>query len=337
MDWLNPDRIARGFDTAAGTFAWGTTFEQLEALGARPAYSESGVSAWQVPGVDVLGLRSSRMELMVPYRGRPVMSVWHRLDLPEGESHVDFVLRAHAELVSQLGVPEHGDMQPARFKEENAWNVAVSAGWRVGSVSVGVSWYGAPRDDEAEVKTSGVLFLDWDDQIAAAAPWLDAWQQEQAALDAMLREAHAVAKLQGGPAQEQALHRGNPKDVRAVITAQRVLRMPSLHFTVPDFALLKGDGAANHQLVLWSAASGDAWGVSDIHNTVYCRRGETLRAQWVQVQPAKGGGCIDLSFGRLSNSLPYSSRERCGAIAQFMDILATMPGGSFQYSETYDC
>ncbi|MCR6480545.1 hypothetical protein NU688_30630 [Variovorax sp. ZS18.2.2] len=337
MDWLNPDRIARGFDTAAGTFAWGTTFEQLEALGVRPAYAEFGVSAWHVPGADVLGLRSSRAELMVPFRGRPVMSVRHRIDLPEGESHVNFVLRAHAQLVSQLAVPEYGEMQPARFKEENAWNVAVSAGWRVGNVSVGISWYGAPRDDEAEVKTSGVLFLDWDDEIAAAAPWLDAWQQEQVALEAMLREAHAVAKLQAGPAHEQALHRGNPKDVRALITAQRVLRGPSLHFTVPDFALLKGDGAANHQLVLWSAASGDAWGVSDIHNTVYCRRGETLRAQWVQVQPAKGGGCIDLSFGRLSNSLPYSPRERCGAIAQFMDILATMPGASFQYSETYDC
>lgn len=122
-----------------------------------------------------------------------------------------------------------------------------------------------------------------------------------------------------------------------LITAQRVLRGPSLHFTVPDFALLKGDAAADHQLVLWSAASGEAWGVSDIHNTVYCRRGETLRAQWVQVQPAKGGGSTDLSFGRLFNSLPYSPRERCSAIAQFMDILATMPGASFQYSETYDC
>ena len=113
--------------------------------------------------------------------------------------------------------------------------------------------------------------------------------------------------------------------------------MPSLHFTVSAFALLQGAGPANHQLVLWSAASGDAWGVSDIHSTVFCRRGETLEAQWVQVLPAKGGGSTDLSFGALDNSLPYRPRERCSAIAQFMDILATMPGASFQYSETYDC
>lgn len=337
MDWLNPDSIARGFDTAAGTFAWGTTFQQLEALGLRSADAELGLGAWRVPGVDVLGLRSSRMQLMAPYPGRPVMQVWHRLDLPESESHVDFVLRAHAQLVAQLSMPDYGEMQPARFKEENAWNVAVNAGWRVGGVNVSVSWYGAPRNDEAEGKTSGILCLDWDDEIAAATPWVDAWQQEQVALDAMLRQAHTVARLQAGPAREQALHRGSPGDIRALITAQRVLRRPSLHFTVPDFALLKGNGAANHQLVLWSAASGDAWGVSDIHNTVYCRHGETLRAQWVQALPAKGGGFTDLSFGPLSNAQSYCPRERCGAIAQFMDILATMPGASFQYSETYDC
>ncbi|SEF29950.1 hypothetical protein ABL840_14875 [Variovorax sp. NFACC27] len=337
MDWLNPDSIARGFDTVAGTFAWGTTFEQLEARGLRRAATEFGAIYWRVPGVDVLGLRSSGMDLMGPYLGRPVMQVWHRLDLPDGESHVSFVLRAHAHLVAQLGMPDHGDMQPARFKEENAWNVAVSAEWRVGGVNVGVSWYGAPRNDETEVKTCGILFLDWNDEIAAAAPWVDAWQREQASLDILLRQAHTVAKLQAGPAHEQAMHSGNANEIRALVTAQRVLRRPSLHFTVPDFMLLNGDGAADHQLVLWSSASGDAWGVSDIHNTVCCRRGETLKAQWMQVLPAKGGGSTDLSFGPLIKTLPFSPRERCGAIEQFMDILAVMPGASFQYRETYDC
>lgn len=211
MDWLNADSIARGFDTAAGTFAWGTTFEQLEALGLRSADAELGLGAWRVPGVDVLGLRSSRMQLMAPYPGRPVMQVWHRLDLPESESHVDFVLRAHAQLVAQLSMPDYGEMQPARFKEENAWNVVVNAGWRVGGVNVSVSWYGAPRNDEAEGKTSGILCLDWDDEIAAATPWVDAWQQEQVTLDAMLRQAHTVARLQAGPAHEQALNRGQPR------------------------------------------------------------------------------------------------------------------------------
>jgi len=327
MGPLNDHGFARGFDTAAGSFAWGTTFEQLEARGLRPVHATAaGVNVWHVAGADVLGLRSSRMELMVPRPGRPVMQVCHRLDLPAGESHVDFALHAHARLVERLGMPNHGDARPARFKEENSWSVAVNAEWRLGSVRVGVSWYGAPRDDEAAVKTSGILFVDWDDEVAAAAPWAEAWQREQLALDAMLRGAHAVARLEAGPARDYARS-----------ASQRVLRMPALHFTLPGFALLQGEGAANHRLVLWSSASGDAWGVSDLHDTVFCRRGESLAAQWVQVLPAKGGGSTDLSFGPLANTSPYRPRERCGAIAQFMDILATMPGASFQYSETYDC
>ncbi|WP_162522282.1 hypothetical protein, partial [Xylella fastidiosa] len=80
-----------------------------------------------------------------------------------------------------------------------------------------------------------------------------------------MRLAHAVARLEAGPAREFARS-----------AAQRVLRMPALHFTVPGFALLQGEGAANHRLVLWSSAGGDAWGVSDIHDTVFWRRGESL-------------------------------------------------------------
>ena len=186
MGPLNDHGFARGFDTAAGRFAWGTTFKQLEARGLRPVHATAaGVNVWHVAGADVLGLRSSRMELMVPRPGRPVMQVWHRLDLPAGESHVDFALRAHAQLVERLGAPDQGDARPARFKEENAWSVAVSAQWRLAGVRVGVSWYGAPRDDEAAGKTSGILFFDWDDEVAAAAPWAEAWQREQLALDAM--------------------------------------------------------------------------------------------------------------------------------------------------------
>ena len=70
MGPLNDHGFARGFDTAAGSFAWGTTFEQLEARGLRPVHATAaGVNVWHVAGADVLGLRSSRMELMVPRPG----------------------------------------------------------------------------------------------------------------------------------------------------------------------------------------------------------------------------------------------------------------------------
>lgn len=326
------------FDTAAGAMPWGLTL--AEAITRTRAAVQPMAPRWATAsGGEFFGLQVAEIELGASRMDRPVTQVFYGLSLPAECEHMDFIGRAHAQLIDRWGRPSHGDLAAKADGEISSSHVVANAEWRRGSVRIGVSWFGEPRLS-AQQRVSGTLYLDWDEEQAVARPYMPAWQEGQSQLEALPGPQVEVMARLHAPGVSARIWRWfhfdapDPSLSTDLQAAQRALYAPSLFFT--PLSLIKALQLRTDELIAWRCATHTCWGLSHAFDTVCMREDEAATLDWRRIRPARGEGGHVLTLNNLVASWPYGDARRAADIQKFCDRVALQQGVVLATSDESD-
>jgi hypothetical protein len=288
---------------------WGLTLAEAAArLQHRPSLPPHG--GWpnlRVACRSVFGLAATEANLRAPALHKPIMQVSYKLAAPTHFwGRPQEAAQWQQPLTDLLGVPAQTQAYTEPWR--TGWsNVVYTARWQVGLVQVGLSVFGGVRQQASGPAAAG-LYLDWQDELTAAQPFLAAAESEAAALGAVAGQATAplVYKLQ----QRQTPYHlprydaptpGPGREATQLRQAQRALYREGLYETPTRFQTQLSD----HEVALWAVPGRSAWAVSTQFDTVLLTPDTPL--ELVILHPAKGGGNHQLRLGDLSLGDAYDA------------------------------
>lgn len=308
-----------GFEVADQRLPWGTTLAAAQMLLPSPLASDERSAKFRSTHVfGLTGILSAT--LRAPAQDRPVLQVEYDWSLAAGD--------AVQRLTTVFGSPQTSSRHDISGFANPAWGVGFSAHWQFPAFRLGVSVYGAPRATSAGT-SSALVYVHWEDMLAAAKPYTAAMRRSVQWLDAAAAFAETIATLTleidqprprilGGPAE--------PSD--ALLQAWRLMYKRRLYATPEYFArtLLES------QVLLWRNSTENIWGVSTRYETVFFPLGSIIAVSHVNMLPAKGSGGTLLTVGDLSlESTPSSP-----TLAQLVALLEENHLAKVSFMEEYD-
>ena len=356
-DWLNRTfgagaQVVAAASTDAGTLqqcatafplngqdhAWGVTQAELfRRLAITPEATAD--ARWQtLPGGRYFGLDIAQVQVGRASRwsDRPINQVWYAVRSDPQVSHLQQAKAIHERFVREFGAPPSGSARFDVRKQTASGSIAAWAEWRSGGVRWRYSTYGAPRAQNG-ANTVGFIALDWDDEVAMAAPFHREWAARNAAL-ASVADAEFIASVHMACAATAAQRRyhfdapANPNADPQLVMAARLLYAPDRLLTPPAIASLD-DGKG---LWLWRSKAQGCWGASSVTDTVVFHAGDPANCMWTHVAPARGPGSDQLEIGTLIGSRSWRSREQSADLAEFVVHLQQLPGVRYRFVESMD-
>ncbi len=322
--------ITHGFDTGTNILRWGTTL--AEAL-AQPVVAPlaSDESSVRFPATRALGLDVLSATLRAPAMDRPVMQAWYELRHdPVRASDDDLVKRT-----SQVFGPPDSQSQHDVSRHPNpSFGVRCVARWAFKGFDVGMSIYGAPRETP-EGLSPAVLYTDWEDEIAAAAPYI----REMEAAERLLERQAGTAEIIGSEFIEEDQRRYHRPDYNAIdphfaltnaamLQAQRCLWKRHLYQTPAGIAT----SMQANQVVIWKNRDDQVWCISTQYDTVCFSLGEQTIISHVNILPAKGGGASYLT----ASDLDIRSVANSPAMSRLVALVKENSLAQVSFVEDYD-
>jgi hypothetical protein len=323
--------ITNGFDTGKHILHWGTTLAEALTQLAKVASVESDDHSVRFPATRALGLDILSVTLRAPAMDRPVMQAWYELKHdPKRASDDDLVKRVSGVLGPLAKRTDHdmlGHPNPA-------FGVRCSVRWPFAGFDVGMSIYGASRE-EPEGLSPAVLYTDWEDEIAAAAPYLHEMEEAERLLESQAWKAEII----GRESLEEDQHRYHHPNYNAdnphqaltnemLLRAQRCLRKRHLYQTPTMIAAYM---RAN-QVVVWKNSDDQVWCISTQYETV-CFPLKTLTTiSHVKVLPARGPGGSYLT----ASDLDLQSIANSPGISRLVALLEKNKLAKISFTEEYN-
>jgi hypothetical protein len=291
------------------SFPLGATVDDLRAKG---LHVESQAGYEQHARLSIagqrFGLNYPLIDINCFAENRPIQQVWYYLPLRRSKGHLETIRATQRHLNRHLGRPTSATGNLDELTLAHSGAVISHATWRRKSGLWGVSWYGDVRREGGH-DVSGMLYQYWDDEIAAAQPYLPALRIDQRRLEEM-NAPTVLARVQDAslatPKVWRWFHEGavnSPEKNRALLEAQRALYSPSLLFTP-----LHWNAALNFnrdgEFVAWQSSNG-LLGVSTAHDTWVAEDGVNLVLHEYLIRPAKGPGCHMFRLGPIAVTHSY--------------------------------
>ncbi|MBO2011104.1 hypothetical protein [Hymenobacter negativus] len=317
--------------------AWGSTLAEAEALLPGHTWWEPYGGWPNLRGAcqSVFGLAATECNLRAPAAHKPIMQVSYQLAaLALGEWMAAVPEPWLTPLTALLGPPAEAAFT-ANTWHRGPGSVMYSARWRRPEVIISLSVFGGVRHEQGGPAAAG-LWLDWQDEIAAARPFYEAARNQSAALQAAAGQLAGPLQVfttqlaQGGfmmanfaaedpyPALSNTLLR----------QSQRALYREGLLETPIQIQ----DQLTDHQIALWAVPGRAEWAVSTRWDTVLLiSNGPAV--ELVILRPAKGSGGLTLRIGDLRLSDEYDT-PGLGALAA---ALKQQVGLVVNRVEDYDC
>ncbi len=318
------DPVAAGFRIDGLLFPWGSTLATVAARLGLPAAEPAGHRAqWlDVPCAEIFGLAAVGAALMAPGPERPVLQATYRLaPLPGGELGEPPAWLGL--LADSLGAPDdigHRDLGDYRDPSNG---VRCYASWARDGFGAGLSLYGGLRQRELGISAGG-LHVDWADTVAAARPFVAAWQARADRLAALAQDVAEIHVFKLAMPQLPRVHGGIIGAARA---AEHALKAPDVLPTpAPIAARLGAKGFG-----IWQA--GGAWCISHSWDSVTFPLGDPVAATWHDVLPAKGAGHSEIDIARWSVCDVTGS----AVIEQAVAALRALPGVTVTHQVGHDC
>jgi hypothetical protein len=307
--------FANGFQLGTTDYVWGTTL--AEALAHHPPLAadqrSATFAAMALPGLPVLSAT-----IRAPAADRPVLQVWY--DMPY-DPHTASDAALLQLLTPLLGTPTSQTHHPPTSVAHQSAHVRCVFGWSLPGVHVGVSIFGAPRRTPQGLVLAA-LYADWEDEIAAAAPFRPALAQADAQLALWAADASALGcftlVVAQAPFYVANYRASNPHRARSDETlrsAQRCLYKPRLRQTPDQLARQ----LRSEQVLLWSNPTVQVWGVSTSADTVCFASDEVVFASFTQLAPARGPGQTQLAIDELT----LIDQVQSGGLASLVKCLQT--------------
>lgn len=324
--------LLTGFFLDELTLPWGTTLAEAAArLAGRPQWPPYG--GWpnlRLACTHALGLAASECNLRAPAHARPVLQASYQLAAPPGYAGRPAEASQWQKLLTaQLGPP----IQAGAVKRPEAAGtsmVVYAARWQWPGVRLSLSAYGGIRPEVGGPVAAG-LFLDWEDELAAAYPYAVAAVHAAAQLAAVAGPAveAVVFRLTQAQAPYTPFDFGQPQpptDERR--RAQRALYREHLLETPSYFQ----QRLAATEVALWPVPGRAAWAVSTRWDTVVLPMAAPPDIELLMVQPGRGRGYVQLDIGtlRLTDALAAP------ALPALANALACLPGVVVGHREDYD-
>lgn len=208
--------------------------------------------------------------------------------------------------------------------------VSFVAGWQVPGFRMGLSIYGAPRSTPDGV-SAAALYVDWEDEIAAAVPYL----AEMDKAERLLEQYATNAEIIGSELLEKDQHPycTGPNDFaqfdETLWRAQRCLRRRHLYQTP---AALAHSMQAN-QVLVWQNIEEKIWCISTQYETVYFPLSQPVPISHTNILPAKGSGASYLT----ASDLGLVSISRSPAMTRLAVLLKGNSLAQIRFEEDDDC
>ena len=315
--------IAGGFVVGDTRLPWGTRFDAAcRALGLPPPDGGRYCHADVAPCERGLGEPAVGASLHGPAADRPVTGLTYQLRA-DGRAPAAVL----ASVAARLGAPKDTGTADLSGYGDPSGGVQLWASWKTPTHSIGLSIYGAPRE-EGGGEALGCLWVTWDDTIAAGAPYAAEWR---ASCERMAHAADRVRDFHRFTVSWD-LHRGydeddDPPPSAELVAATRGLGRPNLLATPAVIAARLGP----KDFALWSTGPWGVWAVSDARDSFWIVAGSG-RMSVSDILPAKGPGHAELELG------DWSARDAHGskAIAAAADIARAIPGIVLAHHEGHD-
>lgn len=319
---------------------WGLTLKQARELITEDKLLRSygGQSNFRARCKDAFGFRVTEVNVRAPREDAPVLQVSYELSAPDDDaSTVDpgFWVNTISQL---LGEPEKNpDPLSYPLDPSSSGSVIYNTHWLAGNVRVTLSTYGGYRENEEGAISIASLFIDWENEILFAEPYLEAVEQIEQSLvvanaASYARDIVAIGSRQT-PYYLANYYLENPHaaaEDNALRRAQRVLRKPQLFDTPARLASLLTENSA----LIWQPEGQRNFVFSTRWDSVYCYPDPAENTiSWVNMLPAKGAGGMSLSVNGLSVSGPHS----CEAISELAGRISAIQNNTIKCMEGYDC
>ena len=324
--------LLTGFFLDELTLPWGTTLAEAAArLAGRPQWPPYG--GWpnlRLACTHALGLAASECNLLAPAHARPVLQASYQLAALPGYAGRPAEASQWQELLTaQLGPPTQAGAVE-RPEAAGTSMVVYAARWQWPGVRLSLSAYGGIRPEVGQPVAAG-LFLDWEDELAAAHPYAVAAAHAAAQLAAVTGPAVEAAVFQLTQAQAPYTHFtfGQPQpptDERR--RAQRALYREHLLETPSYFQ----QRLAATEVALWPVPGRATWAVSTRWDTLVLPMAAPPDIELLTAQPGRGRGYVQLDIGtlRLTDALAAP------ALPALANALARLPGVVVGHREDYD-
>ena len=294
---------------------------------------------WQtLPGGHYFGLDIAQVQVgRASLAGPADQQVWYAVRSDPQVPHLQQAKTIHERFVREFGAPPSGSVRFDVRKQTASGGIATWAEWRCGGVRWRYSTYGAPRDRTAPARF-GFIALDWDDEVAMAAPFHHEWQARNAAL-ASVADAEFIASVQmacAATAAQRRYHFDAPADPNAdpQLMAARLLYWPDRLLTPPAIALL---GRRKGALVVAFRAH-DCWGASSVTDTVlFSGAGSPANCVWIHAHTCARTGLGSAKSAHSSLAVGPGGRESNPVTSpNSLDTCSKLPGVRYQFMESMD-
>jgi hypothetical protein len=235
------------------------------------------------------------------------------------------------QLQTILGTPTHRQEYEVSYP---AGQVRQTLGWENGDVYVGVSIFAQARPEAAGF-SAAALTLHWENELAAAQPYLPAYMNQEKWLAGQAERPQLLAQI----SLEQEQHpffvtnyrRQTIAQTRADTTlrqAQRVLYKRHLLGTPAGVS----QQMTPHEVWVWRNPAATFWAVSTVWETAVFEPEQKVQATLLNILPAKGGGGTHLQMG----DLVLRSRANSAGVRQLAEGIKKWGLAEVVYQEEYD-
>lgn len=319
---------------------WGLRLEEVRELlkDKRPLRGYDGDSNFKVQCCDAFGFGVSEVSIRAPANNRPVMQVSYELvpqNLESSTVDTDYWVNI---LTGYLGQSLHL-YQPVNYPIDGSksGHVVFSSSWVVGDIRVTLSYYGGLRQNEVGAFSIAGLYLDWENVVVFAAPYLEKVQRLEESLVVIDPQKYArnIVKL-GQEQRPYYLPDYNCQNPHAAVTdhklrrAQRVLTSPNLFDTPKVLA----DRLDARSVVIWQPQGVEDFVLSNKWDSV-CVYLDAARnnISWSNLLPAKGSGGMWISVNGLSVGDNHSSN----ILANLVREISVCQNRDVECFTDYDC
>jgi hypothetical protein len=318
-----------GFDMGGALIPWGTTLSVMLAR-YTPFENDNRSAKFLIP--ELFGISILSLTVRAPALDRPVLQAWYEIKYdPDSASDTDIVNR----VASIVGAPAAQTRYSGNANTSNpASSVRYIAHWYYDGVHVGMSIFGAPRNAPEGI-SSAIIYADWDDEIAAAAPYLKELEQADACIDVYARQAVILGVVALEIDQNRFfIPNYRNEDPFQALTNESILKAQrslwKRHLRCPPNAI--SGTLERNQVAVWRNDDHRVWGISTKWDTVCFALSSQPAVSCANILPAKGSGGTYLTIADLSlASISYSS-----AIAEVTAILRDHDLATISFAEGYD-
>jgi len=311
--------LEQGFGIDDADYRWGTVPGDIARIGRLP--SATGYIHRDLACRSVFGLAGAGVLISAPAVDRPVVTVTYQFAAPWfGRAKPDRWLEA---MRTRFGVPTSEGSRDLRGYPIPSSGVAFWAHWHRPTIDINVSIYGGVRSGKFG-RSAGLVSLGWSDAVAAASPFVAAWQAASASLGESAQSIKAFRRFDL-PEPLRPAAEATESDSGDLFAARRALYSRALLATPQQIR----DRLDRQAFAIWQSAVDGQWAISSVWDTMLLRG---ARVGWYEMRPAKGDGFSQLSLGGWSVMMPHGT----AAIAAAAAALKALPGVVVEASEGDD-